>query len=88
MGKPELFIKKVYEYAIDLKIPIVDERVYEKVSFSSKNTVATVTFKFEEAEEVIKGFLGLAEFFHTVAVKKKDKFYIPTDSVLFKLECS
>ncbi len=88
MGNNEIFIKKVYENAGEMKIPLVDERVYDKVNFSTKNTVATVTFKFEGAEEVIKGFLGLAEFFHTVAVKQKDKFYIPTYSVLFKLECS
>ncbi|MFX0132439.1 MAG: hypothetical protein ACFFDN_02210 [Candidatus Hodarchaeota archaeon] len=88
MGKTELFIKKVYECAGELKIPLIDERVYDKVNISTKNTVATVIFKFEEDVSVIKGFLGLADFFHTIAVKQKDKFYIPTDCALFRLECS
>ncbi|MBD3339388.1 MAG: hypothetical protein GF353_09785 [Candidatus Lokiarchaeota archaeon] len=83
-----MFIKRVYEIISELKIPLIDERVYDKVSFSSKNSIATTIFTFEEDESVIRGFLGLAEYFHTVVIKKKDEFYIPHDNMLFVLESS
>ncbi|MEE9379335.1 MAG: hypothetical protein V3V33_15025 [Candidatus Lokiarchaeia archaeon] len=44
----------------------IDERVYDKVTFSTGAAIASVIFKFEEDESVIRGFLGLAEYFHTV----------------------
>ncbi len=86
MPKRELFIKRVYEIVNELKIPLIDERVYDKVTFSTGSAIASVIFKFEEDESVIRGFLGLAEYFHTVVIKKKDEFYIPHASILFKLE--
>jgi hypothetical protein len=61
IAKKELFIKRVYEIVNELKIPLIDERVYEKVNFNSGSAIANVTFKFEEDESVIRGFLGLAE---------------------------
>ena len=86
MPKKELFIKRVYEIVNELKIPLIDERVYEDVKFFTKNSVATVIFTFEEDESVIRGFLGLAEYFHTVVIKKKDQFFIPHASILFQLQ--
>lgn len=86
MGKNELFVKRVYEIVNELKIPLVDERVYDKADVMGKNALARVTFKFEEDESVIRGFLGLAEYFHTIIVKDDDEFYIPHSSILFKLE--
>jgi len=83
--KRELFIKRVYEIVNELKIPLIDERVYEKANFSTGSAVANVVFKFEEDESVIRGFLGLAEYFHTVVIKVKDQFYIPHATILFKL---
>jgi hypothetical protein len=83
--KRELFIKRVYEIVNELKIPLIDERVYEKANFSTGSAVANVVFKFEEDESVIRGFLGLAEYFHTVVIKVKDQFYIPHAMILFKL---
>jgi hypothetical protein len=68
-----------------LKIPLIDERVYEKANFSTGSAVANVVFKFEEDESVIRGFLGLAEYFHTVVIKVRDQFYIPHATILFKL---
>jgi len=85
MGKNELFVKRVYEIVNELKIPLVDERVYDKADLMSKNALARVIFKFEEDESVIRGFLGLAEYFHTIIVKDDDEFYIPHSSILFKL---
>jgi hypothetical protein len=83
--KRELFIKRVYEIVNELKIPLIDERVYDKVSFGTSAAIAKVVFKFEEDESVIRGFLGLAEYFHTVVIKAKDSFYIPHASILFQL---
>jgi len=40
--------------------------VYEKVNFNPGAGIVNVIFKFEEDESVIRGFLGLAEYFHTV----------------------
>ncbi|MFW9898984.1 MAG: hypothetical protein ACFE8A_09265 [Candidatus Hodarchaeota archaeon] len=85
MAKKELFIKRVYEIVNELKIPLIDERVYEKVTFNAGSSIANVIFKFEEDESVIRGFLGLAEYFHTVVIKRKDEFFIPHSSLLFRL---
>ncbi len=84
MAKKELFIKRVYEIVNELKIPLIDERVYDKVTFGG-NPLASVIFRFEEDESVIRGFLGLAEYFHTVVIKRKDEFFIPHESILFRL---
>jgi hypothetical protein len=75
----------VYEIVNELKIPLIDERVYEKANFSTGSAIANVVFKFEEDESVIRGFLGLAEYFHTVVIKVKDQFFIPHATILFKL---
>ena len=85
MPKRELFIKRVYEIVNELKIPLIDERVYDSVNFRTGAAVAAVIFRFEEDESVIRGFLGLAEYFHTVVIKRKDEFYIPHASILFRL---
>jgi len=88
VGKKEIFIKRVYEIVNELKIPLIDERVYYKVEVNEAKVTTEVSFKFEEDEAVIRGFLGLAEYFHTVVIKKKEKFFIPVGSILFKLEAS
>ncbi len=62
--------------------------MYDKVGFSTGAAIAKVTFKFEEDESVIRGFLGLAEYFHTVVIKKGDQFFIPHASILFQLVSS
>ena len=86
MGKDELFVKRVYEIVNELKIPLIDERVYDDVAFSSKAEIANVIFEFDEDESVIRWFLGLAEYFHSVIIKKKDSFFIPHGKMLFTLE--
>jgi hypothetical protein len=88
LAKKELFIKRVYEIVNELKIPLIDERVYHKVDFNEARVTTNVSFRFEEDESVIRGFLGLAEYFHTVVIKKREKFFIPNGQTLFKLESS
>jgi len=86
LAKKELFIKRVYEIVQELKIPLIDERVYNKVTLQEARPTVSVSFTFEEDESVIRGFLGLAEYFHTVVIKNKEKFFISVPDLLFKLE--
>lgn len=79
------FVKKVYEIVNEMKIPLIDERVYEKAEIR-KGSV-DVLFKYEGDESVIKGFLGLAEYYHTVVIRKAYIFYIPISSITFELQC-
>ncbi len=83
--KKELFIKRVYEIVQELKIPLVDERVYSKAQINEARFGCLVTFQFEEDESVIRGFLGLAEYYHTIVLKRKDQFYISSGGILFLL---
>ena len=83
--KKELFIKRVYEIVQELKIPLVDERVYSEADIREARFGSIVTFQFEEDESVIRGFLGLAEYYHTIVLKRKNQFFISSGSILFKL---
>lgn len=86
MAKDELFIKRVFEIINELKIPLIDERVYDDVKISAKRGIIHVIFKFLEDESVIRGFLGLAEYFHSIIIKQEDQFFIPHNNMLFVLE--
>ena len=86
MGTDEQFMKKVYEIITELKLPLIDERVQDKVNLKSSNATTTIKFVFEQDEAIIRGFLGLAEYFHTIIIKQKNNFYIPHDHNLFILE--
>lgn len=79
-------MKRAYEIVSELKLPLIDDRIKDKVKFKSNNATVTIKFLFEKDESIIRGFLGLAEYFHTVIIKQKDKFYIPHDHKLFILE--
>ncbi len=86
MNKQENFTKRVFEIVSELKLPLVDDKVQDSAKFQSNNAIVMVKFVFEEDESVIRGFLSLAKYFHTVIIKKKDKFYIPHDYKLFTLK--
>jgi len=86
MNKDENFIKQVYELVSEMKLPLIDDRVQDKVRFKSNNAIITIKFAFDEDESIIRGFIGLAEYFHSVIIKSKNKFYIPHDHKLFILE--
>ena len=87
MGKSdEHLIKRVYEMVNEMRIPIIDERVYDTLKVKTKNANVAVVFEFEEDESVIEGFLGLADYFHTVVLKDDDEFYIPSDDTIFILK--
>lgn len=86
MDKNQIFIKRVYELIAELKIPLIDDRTHYKVKLKTKNSIAKLIFRFEDDESIIRGFLGLCDYFHTVVIKDDDKFYIPQDKTLFILE--
>ncbi len=86
MPKKELFIKRVYEIVQEEKIPLVDGRVYQKAAINIGKFAVQVHFKFEEDESVIQGFLGLAEYFHTVVIRRGETFYICAGEHCFILE--
>ena len=86
MNKDENFIKIVYEIVSEMKLPLIDERVKDNVKFKSNNAITTIKFIFGEDKSIIRGFLGLAEYFHSVIIKSKNKFFIPDDHKLFILE--
>jgi hypothetical protein len=86
MPKKELFIKRVYEIVQEEKIPLIDGRVYTKATISEGKFSVQIRFKFEEDESVIQGFLGLAEYFHTVVIRSKETFFIPHGDCLFILD--
>ena len=74
----------MYEIINELNIPLIDERVYNRLILDEKRYPSVTTFRFDEDESVIRGFLGLAEFFHTVVIKNKDNFAIVHGGKLFK----
>jgi hypothetical protein len=86
MAKKELFIKRVHDIVNELKIPMIDKRVYDRVEVQEPRAIMLVRFLFEEDESVIRGFLTLAEYYRTVVVAQKETFYIAHDNILFKLE--
>jgi hypothetical protein len=86
MAKKELFIKRVHDIVNELKIPMLDRRVYDRVDVTEARAMVIVRFLFDEDESVIRGFLTLAEYFRTVVVASKETFYIAHDAILFKLE--
>jgi hypothetical protein len=85
MAKKEIFLKRTYEIVNELKIPLIDERVYKSIVVNEARHTVVLTFEFDEDESVIRGFLGLAEYFHTVVIKRKESFIIPNSTVLFEL---
>jgi len=86
MKNKELFHKQIYELVSELKIPLIDERVHNNVKINSSPVISKVKFTYDEDEKIIRGFLGLAEYFHTVVIKDDDKYYISHDKDLFILE--
>ncbi len=86
MNKDENFLKRVYELVSEMKLPLIDERVQDDVKIKANNAITVVKFSFDEDKSIIRGFLGLTEYFHSVIIKTKNKFYIPNDHKLFILE--
>lgn len=86
MKDKELFHKIVYEIVSELKIPLLDDRVHDKVKINASPAISKVKFTFEEDEQIIRGFLGLAEYFHSIVLKDNDEYYIPHEKLLFVLE--
>jgi len=86
MTKNEEFIQKTYDIASQLNIPLFDDTIHDKVKFNRNRAITSIKFVFDSDEAIIRGFLGLADYFHTVIIREKDKFYVPNGKQLFSLE--
>jgi len=47
--------------------------------------IVEVEFKFEEDLDLIRSFIGIADYFKTVVLEEEDEFYIPHENLVFKL---
>jgi len=84
----DAFVKRVYVFVNEMKIPLIDDKKYFKCNIIPQRATVHIVFKYEEGEDsTVKGFLGLADYYHTVVIKVKDSFYIPIGSILFELTC-
>jgi hypothetical protein len=85
--KIKSFVKKVFDLATELKIPILDERTLTDVKINASALSWNVRMKVSPGDEgPIKAFLALAQYFRSVIIKKGDTFYIPHGAESYKLE--
>ena len=85
--KIKTFVKRVFDLATELKIPILDERTLTDVSVNAGALCWNVRLKVSPGDEgPIKAFLALAQYFRSVIIKKGDAFYIPHGAESYKLE--
>lgn len=68
------------------KIPLIDEKIYDKFKIKTGNSISFIKFVYENDENIIQGFLGLADFFHPVVFKEKKKFFIINGKQIYVLE--
>lgn len=87
--KVKLFVKKVFDLATEMKIPILDERTVSdlKINFGALSWVIEMKVPVED-DSPIKAFLALAQYFRSIIIKKGEVFYIPHGSESYKLESS
>jgi hypothetical protein len=85
MAERELFLTTVFDIASELKVPLLDEKVYDiAIIIESQPTI--ITFTFDGDESVIRGFLGLAQYYRSIVIKRADKFFIPVPDLLLRLQ--
>jgi len=82
----EELIEDFYELDNEYKIPLIDEEAYAKLKVKKRKALATVIFNAHKSPDVIEGFLKLADYFKSIILKKKKKFFIVLGSILFVLD--
>ena len=87
MAKKDYFFKRVHDIINELRVPLLDQRVYNKIEIVESRALLVIQFTYDEEDQVIQGFLTLAEFFKSVIFAQKDAFYIVNEQILFKLVC-
>lgn len=87
MANRELFIKMVFDIASELKVPLIDEHVYARATMNESRPTTSIVFAFDGDESVIRGFLGLAQYYRSIVLKKAERFFIPVPDLLLQLEC-
>ena len=80
------FVQIANKILTEQKIPLIDENIFDKFKIKNGNSLSIIKFKYENDENVVQGFLGLADFFHTVVFKEKDKFFIINGKQIYMLE--
>jgi hypothetical protein len=86
MEKTELYQETIKEIVDELKIPLIREKIRDKLKTNRSKAIMTMKFKFTEDISVIKGFLGLADYYHSVVLQDDETYYIPVEKTLFILE--
>ncbi len=87
--KVKFFVKKVFDLATELKIPILDEKTVSDLKINPGAVAWVIEMKVEPEDETpIKAFLALAQYFRSIIIKRGDVFYIPHGSESYKLECA
>ena len=79
-------LETVNKIITEQKIPLIHEKIYDKFKINKNNLLSFIKFAYNNDESIIQGFLGLADFFHTVVFKEKDKFYIINGKQVYVLE--
>jgi hypothetical protein len=86
MEKDELYQKTINEIVDELKIPLIRENIRHKLKTNKSKAIMSMKFKFAEDISVIKGFLGLADYYHSVVLQDDETYFIPVGKTLFILE--
>ncbi|MEM2110188.1 MAG: hypothetical protein QW327_06895 [Candidatus Odinarchaeota archaeon] len=87
--KVKLFVKKVFDLATELKIPILDEKTVSDLKTNPGATAWVIEMKVQpEDDGPIKAFLALAQYFRSIIIKRGDVFYIPHGAESYKLEAA
>ena len=86
MTENQNLIETAKKILTEQKIPLIDGKIYDKFKVKNSNSISFVKFAYENDESIIQGFLGLADFFHTVVFKEKEKFFIINGKQIYVLE--
>jgi hypothetical protein len=86
MGKTELYQKTINQIVDELKIPLIRENIRDKLKTNKNKAIMSMKFKFADDISVIKGFLGLADYYHSVVLQDDETYFIPVGKTLFILE--
>ncbi|MFW9829488.1 MAG: hypothetical protein ACFFEY_18080 [Candidatus Thorarchaeota archaeon] len=85
MTDSELLTKKIYDLIAELKIPLLDENIHSNVKIKSSPAISRLKFNYDGNDQILRGFLALAEYYHSIVIKDDDTYYIPHNKKLFIL---
>ena len=86
MGKNKLYFDIIDKVANELKVPLIKDDILDKFKTNKNRALYTMKFKFTEDSSVIKGFFGLANYYHSIVIQNGEKFYLSIKNSLYILE--